>query len=237
MIAALVLAATIHASFSPSAVQFGDVTTARVVVTGDTDHLAFSVAPLTQLGPTKVHRSGSIVTYEVRVACLTSDCVSATGRKVVTPAPIRGTAWEPLTVDGRVSERDLGASRLPFRADTTPPPASYRVRPTLLAAALDVAGAVFLLAGLSLVALTVLRVRKRDAAPPDELARALRLARSARGRPEPDRRRAAGYVARLLARRGDGLARRADDLAWSRPSPTPDSLSELVEGVEREQTS
>ena len=47
MIAALVLAATIHASFSPSAVQFGDATTARVVVNGDSSRLAFSVAPLT----------------------------------------------------------------------------------------------------------------------------------------------------------------------------------------------
>lgn len=236
MITALVLAAAIHASFSPSAVQFGDATTARVVVTGDSRPIVFSVAPLTQLGPIKVHRSSGIVTYEVEVACLTSACVSDTGRKVVTPAPIGGAVWEPLTVDGRVSERDLRASRLPFRSDTTLPPPSYRVSPALLAAALDLAGAVLALAGLALVALTVLRARRREAAQPDELTRALRLARSARGRPEPDRRRAAGYVARLLARREDDLARRADDLAWSRPAPTPDSLEELAEGVERERT-
>jgi hypothetical protein len=235
MIAALVLAATIHASFSPSAVQFGDATTARVVVNGDSSRLAFSVAPLTQLGPTRVRHARGIVTYEMPVACLTSECASDTGRKVVTPPPIRGSAWQPLTVDGRVDERDLRASRLPFRADTTPPSPTYRVRPTLLAAALDVAGAILALAGLTLVAVAVLRTRRRADAQPDELTRALRLARAARDRPEPDRRRAAGYVARLLARREGDLARRADDLAWSRPAPTPDSLVELVEGVEREQ--
>lgn len=236
MITALVLAATIHASFSPSAVQFGDVTTARVVVTGDSSRLVFSVAPLTQLGPTRVQHTGGIVTYEVPVACLTSACVSDTGRKVVTPRPIRGTAWQPLTVDGRVSDRDLRAARLPFRADTTPPAPSYRMRPSLLAAVLDVAGAALVVAALALVAFSLLRARRSVEAPPDELTRALRLARSARHRPEPDRRRAAGYVARLLARREDDLARRADDLAWSRPAPTPDSLEELAEGVERERT-
>ena len=236
MITALVLAATIHASFAPSAVQFGDATTARVVVTGRSEGIVFSVAPLTQLGPIRVHRSSGIVTYEVRVACLTSDCVSATGRKVVTPAPIHGAAWEPLTVDGRVNERDLRASKLPFPADTTPPAPSYRVRPALVAAVLDVAGVLRAVAGLALVAFSALRARRRDGAQPDELTRALRLARSARDRPEPDRRRAAGYVARLLARREDALARRADDLAWSRTAPTPDSLGALVEGVERERS-
>ena len=29
-------------------------------------------------------------------------------------------------------------------------------------------------------------------------------------------------------------AHTADELAWSRPAPTPDSLTELVEGVEQE---
>ena len=234
MITALVLAATIHASFSPSAVQFGDATTARVVVTGKAKGIVFSVAPLTQLGPITVHRSSGIATYEVRVACLTSGCVSDTGRAIVRPAPIGGTAWEPLTVDGRVSARDLNAGTLPFRADTTPPPPSYRVRPALLAAVLDVAGAVLAVAALASIAFAVIRGRRREDDGPDELQRALRLARAARDRPEPDRRTAAGYVARLLARRDDALARRADDLAWSRPAPTSDSLDELVEGVERE---
>jgi hypothetical protein len=78
------------------------------------------------------------------------------------------------------------------------------------------------------------RRRPRAGRRANELARALQLAREARTRPERDRRTAAGYVARLLGRRDAILARTAGELAWSRPGPTPDSLTELVDQVEQE---
>ena len=69
--------------------------------------------------------------------------------------------------------------------------------------------------------------------PVDELARALRLAREAEGRPAPDKRRALGLLARLL---GKPLATEASDLAWRRPPPERESLHALVSEVEREVT-
>jgi G:T/U-mismatch repair DNA glycosylase len=110
------------------------------------------------------------------------------------------------------------------------------VRPATLAALLDGAAGILAACGIGLAAAALLRARRRPQAErrADELARALQLARDARTRPERDRRTAAGYVARLLGRRHGDLARTAGDLAWSRPTPTPDSLTELVEQVEQE---
>jgi len=236
-------AATVRATFEPSAVGFGDTVTARVVVTGpDTPSAVFSVAPLTQLGPTRVRRADNVVVYETPAACLTEACVSPTGRARITAERVRAgdatAEWRPLTVTGRVTDADVSAARLPFRADTTVPSATFRVDPTTLAALLVAAAIVLVAVGVALVVLAVLRRRRaRGIEREDELARALRLARAARGRPERDRRAAAGHVARLLARRDDRHARAADDLAWSRPSPTPDALAELVDDVEQERRS
>jgi hypothetical protein len=242
----------VRASFSPSAVEFGDPVTARVAVTlarPSSVRVVQSLAPLSQLGRTvehRVERGGlTVVTFETPAACLSEACLASSGRRAVTPPPARVAAggvraaadWSPLTVTGRVTPADLAKSRPPFRADTAPPPVSYRVPPATLAALLDAAAAILAACAAGLIAAAVLRARRRrDDERTDELARALRLARDARERPEPDRRAAAGYVARLLDR-DDELARNADDLAWSRPSPTPGALTDLVEDVERERTS
>jgi hypothetical protein len=248
-----------RAAFSPAAAGFGDTVTARVVVTMDANavrpsslNVVYGIAPLTQLGRPVVRHAprggSSVTTVEVRAACLTDSCLAASGRRAVAPRAVRAdvarrdggrasatTAWVPLVVSGRVAPADLAQVQPPFRADTTPPPPTYRIRPSTLAVLLDGA-AVFLAAcAAGVAAAALLRARRpRHEAAQDELDRALLLARAARTRPEPDRRTAAGYVARLLARRGAPLAHTADELAWSRPAPTPDSLTELVEGVEQE---
>jgi hypothetical protein len=249
----------VQASFTPGAVEFGDAVTARIVVTVDAHavrpsslHLVYGVAPLTQLGRTverRATRGGlSVATYELRAACLSDACIAESGRRTVVPRAVRvevarkdggrasaTAAWAPLTVAGRVTSSDLGAAPPPFRAAVASAPPTYRLRPGTLAALLDGAAAILAAGAAALVASAVLRARqRRPDGQPDELAHALRLARAARTRPERDRRTAAGYVARLLARRDAPLARAADDLAWSRPSPSPDSLTELVDGVERE---
>lgn len=249
----------VRATFSPAAVEFGDTVTAHIVVTMDARavrrpslKVAYGVAPLTQLGRVVERRTArgalSIVTYDVRAACLSDACVAASGRRTVAPRAVRAeverrdggragatAAWTPLVVSGRVSPADLAQAQPPFRAETTPPQPTYRIRPTLLAGLLDGAAALLAACAAGLAAAAVLHARRpRHEAAQDELARALRLARDARGRPERDRRTAAGYVARLLARRDERLAHTADELAWSRPAPSADSLTELVEGVERE---
>lgn len=252
----------VRASFAPGAVEFGDTVTAQVVVTMD-DHavresslrVVYGVAPLTQLGRAVARHTTrgalSVATYELRAACLSDACIASSGRRSVAPSPVRadvtrrdGThlsataAWAPLVVSSRISPTDLTRAQPPFRADLTPPPPTYRTRPAVLAAALDGAALLLAACAAALVAAALLRTRRPRSEPArDELTRALALARAARNRPEPDRRTAAGYVARLLARRDERLAHTADELAWSRPAPSSDSLTELVEDVERERSS
>jgi hypothetical protein len=249
----------VQASFTPGAVEFGDTVTARIVVSLDADavrpsslHLVYGIAPLTQLGRTVVHRATqgglTVATYELRAACLSDACIAEGGRRTIVPGAVRAdvarkddgrasvtSAWARLTVAGRVTPSDLSAAQPPFRAEARPAPPTYRLRPGTLVVLLEGAAALLAAGAAALVASALLRARHR---PPDgradELAHALRLARAARGRPERDRRAAVGYVARILARRDASLARAAGDLAWSRPSPSPDSLTELVDGVERE---
>jgi hypothetical protein len=252
---------SVRAAFTPAAVEFGDTVTGRIVVTLDPRavrpsslRVVQTLAPLTQLGPVverRATRGGTTtVTHAVRGACLTAACLASSGRRSVAPAAVRADVerrgggrvsararWAPLAVGGRVTPADVGAARPPFRGETTPPPVSYRIAPGTLAGLLAAAAAILAAGAAALAATAVLRARRpRAHEHPDEIGRALLLARAARTRPERDRRAAAGYIARLLARRDAPLARGADDLAWSRPSPTPDSLLELVEDVERERT-
>jgi hypothetical protein len=252
-------AIAVRAAFSPAAVEFGDTVAARIVVTMDGHavrpsslNVVYGVAPLTQLGRAVEHHatrgSASVTTIDVRAACLTDSCLAATGRRAVAPRAVRAdvarrdggqaratTAWVPLVVSGRVAPADLAQAQPPFRANTTPPSPTYRIRPSTLAVLFDGLAVLLAMCAAGVAAAAVLRARRqRPEAAQDELDRALLLARAARTRPERDRRTAAGYGARLLARRGAPLAHTADELAWSRPAPTPDSLTELVEGVEQE---
>jgi hypothetical protein len=144
-------------------------------------------------------------------------------------------AWPVLAIAGRVAPADLTAATPPFRADTAPPPAEYRIAPSTLALILDVLAAVFALAGVAFATRAVVRAVRSGApaAADGALGRALRLAREAEARPSEDRRRAVGLVARLLGERDRGLAGAASDLAWSRPKPERGAVSELVDEVER----
>jgi hypothetical protein len=249
----------VRAAFEPSAVEFGDVVTARVVVTLDTRvvrpstaHVVYDIAPLTQLGRAtrKDSARGSldVLTYEVHAACLSDACLSATGRRAVNPGAVHvdvahegragrvstSARWVPLTVAGRVTRADLAPSTPPFRVSTALPSTTYRISPATLTTLLAAAAALLAACGVGLAVSAVSSARRAAPDEPNELARALRLIRAARARPEPDRRSALGYAARLLTRRSPPLAGAADTLAWSRPAPTADSLSELATELERE---
>jgi hypothetical protein len=251
-------ALTVRASFTPAAAGFADTLTARIeviadrrTVRSDTVHVVYAVAPLTLLGPPVEHRVTrgdlTVVSTALRVACLSERCVAETGRAVPAFAPVHAdatrrdggrasasVAW-PLEIDGRVNAADVNAARPPFRFDASPPAVTYRIAPATLATLLDLVAVLFVGGGFALAASAVLRRRRRTAgAQPDALRDALALARAARSRPVPDRRSALGLVARLLAVRDRQLARSADDLAWSRPAPTPERLTDLLDDVERE---
>ena len=250
----------VSASFEPAAVQFGDRVVARVVVLADGGAVDVSrlrvvegVSPLSQLGPAQVTRTTRgrllVATYEVPAACLTEQCLAASGparlhlpaARVTAPRRAGGAeqavaAWPVLEVRGRVTAADLAPSSPGFRRDLTPPAVGYRIAPGTLALLLDAAASLLAVAGVAFAAWqAVVVVRRRRALDTrSELTRALDLLREAESRPPADRRRAVGLLARLLQPRDGRLADEADTVAWSEPAPSPDALERLAEQVSRE---
>ena len=251
---------TARASFDKPTVQFGEATNAHVVVLldpsrirPDSVRIVSDPGPLTVLKPERTTRSvegdTTVIAVDRTVGCLSSACVAKGGdatprlpRVTVTATTRAGRivrthiTWPVLHVRGRVSAADLARSRPPFRGDTSLPPPSYRISPATLSGLLVGAAVVLGLAALALALWQgLILYRHMNAAPPeDALARALRLAREAEQRPEPDRRRALGLLARLLKTRDGRLASSASDLAWAKPAPARDAVEAIVGDVERE---
>lgn len=245
---------TARGSFADATVQFGDVIHTRITVVVDGSVRAGSVrvvddpAPLTTVTPARTARVGDVIEVTRDAICLSSPCVSDTGSATPKLAAASVSAklkdgrtvqvvvhWPQLTVRGRVTGGDLARSQPPFRASLLPPAPTYRTAPGTLAWLFDVLAIVLGLAVAALVLVQVrrwMRARGRPATA-DELDRALRLAREAEGRSPPDRRRAAGLLARLLGQRNAALAANASDLAWSEPQPQPEALESLVGQVEQ----
>lgn len=248
--AAVAAPLTVHARFDDATIQFGDVIRAHVTVLADPSvrrssiEVAEDLAPLTITSAAQTARSGAVLEVTRTAMCETAACVSKTPPRpaavVVTATlrsgkPVRATAqWPALQVRGRVTAADLAQGRPPFRTSVGTPSVTYAVAPRTLAWLL-VAAAILLGAGAVTLAVTTLRRRRRTRAVPegDALARALRLAREAESRLPPDRRRAAGLLARLLRERGERLAGAASDLAWAPPQPEAGALEGLVSDVER----
>src|SRR4051812_2280326 len=243
------LLAGVDTSLDHTAVDFGDPVTATVTVTapGDAEiRVEQDLAPLTQLGEpriTRVNRGDrQTVTYAARGSCLDDRCLAASGVKRLTLRPTTVTiggrkttaTWPVLEVQRRVTPADAAQTRPPLRSDTSPPPVTYRVSPDRLATAPEGAGGLLVVGGVLLAAATALAVyrRRRTPEPLTGLERALALARDAEHRPAPDRRRALELLARLLGSRAPNLADEAEQLAWSKPVPTPDALEGLVAAVE-----
>jgi len=243
---------TVRTSFDDANVQFGDVIDARVtVVAADgvrpgTVRVLEDLSPLTPLSEPETTRAGTVLEVERSYVCVTAACVAARGDATPKLPPVQVVArsggrtlrveqaWPALHVRGRVSAADVAAAEPPFRGSAVPPAPTYSLAPGTLAWLLDGAAIALGIAALALVAAQLRRrARRTRAAEIDELERAVRLAREAEARPVPDRRRAAGLLARLLAGRDAQLAAAARDLAWAKPRPEPAALEDLVTDVER----
>jgi hypothetical protein len=243
----------VAASYDPSVAQFGDRILARVVVALDTRRVRpqtlridDDLAPLTQLGAAQTsrttQRSVELVTVVLPVSCLTTQCVAASGvarvRLPVVHALVRArdgrlarasAAWPTLSVRGRVTAADLAARAV--EADTTPPALTYRIAPATLATLLDIGAVLCALGAISLAGWEARRRLERRRRPTTALERALRLTREAQRRPAPDRRRALALLGRALER--DQRSNAVQELAWSKPSPEPHELEELVRDLEQ----
>jgi hypothetical protein len=243
---------TVRTTFDDDTVQFGDVVRAHVAVVAAEGASARSIrvtedlAPLAPISPLQVSRHGNVVELTRSFVCLAAACVSDRGDATPKLAPVQvaariggrlvraAKAWPLLHVRGRVASSDAARASPPFRASLEPPAPSYAVAPQTLAWLLDGAAIALALGALALVALLVRgRASRRRAPAADELVRAVRLAREAEARPVPDRRRAAGLLARVLRSRDEHLAAAATEVAWARPQPEPDALEQLAGDAER----
>lgn len=206
----IALAAALVVTFTPNPSHFGQLVTARVQ-----GGAAPSFRPF-------VVRAQHGDTYLLQ--CLDPSCVPGPAPRTLRVAGTR------VVIVPRATAAQVAHPLRSFHRQTTPPPTSYAVRPSLLRALL-LAAAIVLVAGAVAVARPLLRrlvPEPRDDRTP--LQRALDLARASLQRDPEDRRRALDLLARALGR--DAVAGEALDLAWSRPEPEPRQIEQLVEHVE-----
>lgn len=256
-------ATTVRTSFEPPAVQFGDPLTLHIaarfdnrVVLPSSFRLTSSVVPLTQLGPVQTDRTRrgnlTVVSVSIPVACIAPACVAGPGETRIHLPVVSGhvtgvdgrvqsvtATWPPLLIGSRVSSSDLAHAAPPLRADTSPIAPTFRISPSRLALLLDVLAVLLAASGVWLASRQVTAIvrSRREAAEADQLTTALRRVRQSENRPAPDRRRALGNLARVLDRRGLEQADATNDLAWSRPAPTPEGVADLAGKIESETNS
>jgi hypothetical protein len=255
---------SLQATVAPSAVQFGDLVTAAVVVTVDPRRVAPAGVRLEPLflsyrvaDSSRVARrvgGATTITWTYALECLGGGCAPGRPQLVLAfpDAVVRyrtaggearrlNVVWPAITVASRLSDEDRAAPIAHLRADAPAPPVSYDVAPDVLVDGL-VAGTVVL--ALTAAALLWLAFRRRRATPEREaapagrpLAEALRLVRAtaSNGNDPGLRRLALQRLVRELRTAGKpGLADDAGRLAWSDGAPSTTRANELADRVERE---
>lgn len=206
------------------------------------------VAPIgafAAIGPSSIVRDGREVRLMQRLACLGLACVPRRQSRVV-PLPAARVVADgrttvapsvSISVVPRVPAAAVAARDPAYRRQTGIPPAGFSPRPAVLAALAAGAAAVLVLVAAVIVA-TGFRGGARSARTDvDDYERAVRLLRESRGRPSPDRRRAAGLLGRVArAHAGEGLATSADRVAWSRPQPDAAAVGGLADRAESDRS-
>jgi hypothetical protein len=252
---------TIAASIQPRSATFGDPLVAQIdllfdrrAVDAKTIRIDAPFAPYQQVGPPLVDRKqvGNLVRvrYRYLLDCLGRACLPpASGRREFDLAAPRvfyslkrararasdSSEWGSVDVGPRVGEFAVQAAR--WRADLTPPPASYRISPGTLGALLVAAAVLLLLAAAALAAWLVVPrrpvevVQTRPASLPLERALSGLEAAFSNGS-VPEQRKALETLARELGGIDrDDLAARARHLAWSPEQPSRSAVETLVADV------
>ena len=247
-------------SVSPRFLYFADMVSARVTVVADPrqvdpgsirlaaafgawDQLAQTETTSTSAGPF-MRRS-----WTFALACVQQECLPGSRPLAVHLTSVTVTAqrldnsgvvslrraWPALSIAPRFGRAPRGATPQ-FALDLGLPSATYRLDPTSLADLLDAAALVLAAVALWIIVREVLKRRPARAHELPPLVRALALVRQAKERTVDDRRRAAGLLARTLARdHEDPLSDAASQVAWSAGEPAPTRLEDLARSVEASQ--
>jgi hypothetical protein len=253
-------------SLSPGAVHFGDPLTARAMVVLDPARVkTSSVRFAPRFGSYRIargsrdtRREGGLtrVSYSFVLECLGAGCAPGQPQVALrfpqailrfrtrTGNPSRlAVQWPSITVASRLDDSDRADPAAHLRADTSPPPVSYRLSPGVLVAGLATVSGLLVLAAGVLVFLALPRTApartepQADGTARSPLADALRLVRetAADGHGPEQRRMALQRLVREL-RRSDRreLALTAGRLAWSNGPPSAGAAREFAAQVERE---
>jgi hypothetical protein len=246
-------------SLAPAVHLFGDRVVAEIVVMLDrarVDPASVTIdsdfEPFTVIGRSRqeAESEGSVVQrHRFTLICLRLRCLPGRAQREfpLANAAVRyrlatGGAgsvpveWPRLTTTSRLDPEELAETPAElFRADVTPPRASYRIEPAKLAAilfgsALVLVGAAAALLSPELRRLLLLRARRRDPlAGMTPLQRALMLVeRSLESGSADDQRKAIDLLARELRRAGDDeLSAATRQLAWSARRPAEGDLAPI----------
>ena len=247
----------VTASLGAQALSFGDPLTARLDVLVDPQRVDVASLRLrSRFAPWRVASSrverheaaGVLLSYRYTLECLSPACLP--GRTLAErrflPALVSyrspgvrrarhlAVEWPIYRIATRLTSPDIGDPTLHLSADTSLPPVSYRISPTVLQALLAILAAVLVAAAAALVALALPRRRRAGGPelPPLERALALVRASTANGYPA-ERRQALGGLARVLGADGRReLAQAAVRLAWSSQPPTAEATAAFADHVE-----
>jgi hypothetical protein len=244
-------------SLAPLAGLFGDAVRAEVDVVLDPQRVdPESVLVSVDFGPLEgpalvvperfeAGRS-THVRFRYELLCLREDCRPRSGKHEVKLAPavvryrlVDGTTqtlraeWPaPVVIASRLTAE--GSARPVWRVREQSPPVSYRVRPTLAAAAGFAIAALLALGAVGVIAFEIVGFARRRRSDPlaglTPLERALALlARAVADGGTARQRRALDRLARELRRLGDDdLAADARRLAWSRARPESGRMAHLA---------
>ena len=247
---------SVTAALATPALSFGDPLAARVEVLAHAKQVDVGslrvrprFAPWRIVSETRERHSGAgtLLVYHWTLECLSQACLpgrtlaerrflpalisyrSPTGRTVR-----RVVQWPTYRVVTRLTSPDIGDPTEHLAADTSLPPATYRIAPGTLQALLAALAALLVVAAGVLVWFALPR-RKRARGPElPALQRALQLVRASTSNGYPaHRRQALGRLARELSADGQqDLAQAAVRLAWSSHPPSREATSDFADRVE-----
>lgn len=155
------------------------------------------------------------------------------------PQLVRNVAWPQIVSVSRLnfSDRDVSVLGFPFEASVTPlPEATYRLPPAVLGIGLLAAAVALLALPVGLVVSSFRRTPPSvEEVPESELSpleRALILVEGAREGESEERREALEVLAAQLdEEENTELAGEARRVAWSRSSPSPAAMDQIVESI------
>jgi hypothetical protein len=253
-----------RATLAPAVHLFGDRVLAEIVVTLDPDQvdpasvtLDSDFDPYSIIGRSRqqADSEGVVVQrHRFTLTCLRLRCLPGRTQRLFPleaaavryrlrtgPSERLSVEWPRLTATSRLDPEELAErpNEL-FRADVSPPAATYRVEPGTLVGILVGAALLLVVVAAALLSpelrrLLLLRARRRDPlAGMTSLQRALKLVeRSLASGTADEQRKAIDLLARELRRAGDDeLSAAARQLAWSARAPAEADLA-AIEDAER----